>query len=312
MADRSFMVDWKKGSDSAYTVALYESKLWLKRLGHTNYRSLYLMTKENLVENFSKTVEKEEVCEVCCKLKTLRSNNGTEYTSSRFQGFCDEAARLRVFGYTSYAYVPAVKRDKDVVFDKKSSRNWDKNKPKITVEDLVTDHTEANQNDAEMDIGDMPVRGTRPLAEIYARTDVAIVEPCFFEEAEAHQGWKQAMLDEMSMIEKNQIWQLVARLDKKKVIRVKWVFRAKHNIDGTLNKLKTRLVVKGFSQKYGIDYFETFSPVARLDTIRLLVALAAHKQWKIHQIDVKSAFLNGFLDEEIYVEQPEGFKIVGE
>ncbi|KAA3468614.1 Retrovirus-related Pol polyprotein from transposon TNT 1-94 [Gossypium australe] len=71
-----------------------------------------------------------------------------------------------------------------------------------------------------------------------------------------------------------------------------------------LNKLKARLVVKGFSQRYGLDYMETFAPVARLDTIRLLVALAAQKKWMIHQLDVKSAFLNGILEKEIYIDQP--------
>ncbi|KAG8493191.1 hypothetical protein CXB51_010608 [Gossypium anomalum] len=144
-----------------------------------------------------------------------------------------------------------------------------------------------------MDNNDMPVRGTRPLSDIYERAEVAAVEPSSFEEAEAHQGWKQAMINEMSMIDKNQTWELVARPANRKVIGMKWVFRAKHNVDGSLNKLKSWLVVKGFSKKYGIDYFETFPPVARLDIIRLLVALAAQKQWKIHQLD------------------PKGFKVAG-
>ncbi|KAG8486732.1 hypothetical protein CXB51_020279 [Gossypium anomalum] len=113
------------------------------------------------------------------------------------------------------------------------------------------------------------------------------------------------------MIEKNQTWELVPRPANRKVIGVKWVYRAKQNADGSLNKLKARLVVKGFSQKYGLDYLETFAPVARLDTIRLLVALAAQMQWKIHQLDVKSAFLNGFLEEEIYIDQPQGFVVTG-
>ncbi|KAA3467397.1 Retrovirus-related Pol polyprotein from transposon TNT 1-94 [Gossypium australe] len=155
-----------------------------------------------------------------------------------------------------------------------------------------------------MDIDHVPVRGTKPLSEVYMKVDITTVEPTNFEEAQAQEGWRQPMLDDMNMIHKNQTWDLVARLVHRKVIGVKWVFRAKQNADGTLNKLKVRLVVKGFSQKYEIDYFETFAPVARLDTIRLLVAL-----WKIHQLDVKSGFLNGFLDEKIYVEQSEGLNV---
>ena len=87
------------------------------------------------------------------------------------------------------------------------------------------------------------------MAEIYERAHVAIAEPSNFEEAEAQQGWKQAMAEEISMIEKNQTWELVERPVKRKVIGVKWVYKVKHNADGTLNKLKARLVVKGFSQR---------------------------------------------------------------
>ncbi|KAA3483055.1 Retrovirus-related Pol polyprotein from transposon TNT 1-94 [Gossypium australe] len=309
-----------------------------------------------------------------CKLKTLRSDNGTEYTSAMFQGFCDEegikhqltntytphqngvnkrknrtlmdmarclilpskqaanqvlvskktpfeawfgfkpsVAHLKVFGCICYAHIPAVKRDK---LAKKAhpgiliGYSSDKNEPKSTTENLMIDQTEANCNDPKMDIDHELVKGTRPLSEIYERAKVATIEPTCFEEVEAQQGWKQAMLNEMSMIKKNHTWEFVARPANRKVIRVQWVFRAKHNADGTLNKLKVRLVVKGFSQKFGIDYFETFAPVARLDTIRLLVVLVAQKQWKIHQLDVKYAFLNGFLDEEIYFEQPEGEETV--
>ena len=87
------------------------------------------------------------------------------------------------------------------------------------------------------------------------------------------------------------------------------MFKTKLNLDGTVQKHKARLVAKGYAQKPGIDYNETFAPVARLDTIRTLIALAAQKGWKLFQLDVKSAFLNGVLDEEVYVEQPEGFEL---
>ena len=98
----------------------------------------------------------------------------------------------------------------------------------------------------------------------------------------------------------------------RKVIGVKWVYRTKLNADGSVNKYKARLVVKGYSQVFGVDFSETFAPVARLDTIRMLLALTAQKGWKTYQLDVKSAFLNGYLQEEIYVEQPEGFQVKGQ
>ncbi|KAI5345110.1 hypothetical protein L3X38_012987 [Prunus dulcis] len=92
-----------------------------------------------------------------------------------------------------------------------------------------------------------------------------------------------------------------------RLIGVKWVYKVKLNLDGTVQKNKARLVAKGYSQKPGIDYNEMFAPVARLDTIRTLIALAAQKEWSLYQLDVKSAFLNGILKEEVYVEQPQGY-----
>lgn len=109
------------------------------------------------------------------------------------------------------------------------------------------------------------------------------------------------------MIEKNQTWELVDRPEHKKAIGVKWVYRTKLNPNGSVNMHKVRLIVKGYAQMFGVDFFDTFAPVARLDTIRMLLALAAQQGWVIHQMDVKSAFLNGYLEEEIFVEQPEGF-----
>ncbi|KAL0341478.1 UNVERIFIED_CONTAM: Retrovirus-related Pol polyprotein from transposon RE2 [Sesamum calycinum] len=134
-----------------------------------------------------------------------------------------------------------------------------------------------------------------------------MLEPENFETAVKHKVWVQAMEEEIKMIEKNNTWELADRPKDKEVIGVKWIYKTKLNADGSIQKHKARLVAKGYSQLPGIDYTETFAPVARLDTIRALIAIAANKKWKIYQMDVKSAFLNGYIDEEIYVEQPQGF-----
>ena len=136
---------------------------------------------------------------------------------------------------------------------------------------------------------------------------MTIIEPETY--YEANKAWKEAMDAEIESIEKNGTWELVERPTDKPVIGVKWVFKTKLNLDGTVQKHKARLVAKGYAQKPGIDYNETFAPVARLDTIRTLIALAAQKGWKLFQLDVKSAFLNGVLEEEVYTEQPEGFEV---
>ncbi|CAM8934959.1 unnamed protein product [Rhodiola kirilowii] len=112
---------------------------------------------------------------------------------------------------------------------------------------------------------------------------------------------------EIASIEKNDPWELMPLLVGKKVIRVKWVYKTKYRPDGQVNRLKARLVVKGYRQKPGIDYFEVFTPVARMDTIRMIIALATQNRWKIYQMDVKSVLLNKVQEEEVYVDQPPGY-----
>ena len=103
------------------------------------------------------------------------------------------------------------------------------------------------------------------------------------------------------------IWQLTDLPKGHKTIGVKWVFKTKLKENGEVDKYKARLIAKGYKQEHGIDYIEVFAPVARHDTIRLVIALAAQNSWLIFQLDVKSAFLNGNLEEQVFVEQPLGY-----
>jgi hypothetical protein len=117
------------------------------------------------------------------------------------------------------------------------------------------------------------------------------------------------MEDEIDIIEKNKTWKLVNRLQDKDIISVKWIYKVKYNVDGLVQRNKARLVAKGYSQQPGVDFHENFAPVARLDTMRVLISFVAQKGWLLYQLDVKSAFLNGELKEEVYVKQPQGFAI---
>ena len=99
---------------------------------------------------------------------------------------------------------------------------------------------------------------------------------------------------------------------RSKPLGYKWIFKNKMKADGSIGKYKARLVIKGYKQKEGLDYFDTYSPVTRISSIRMLIAIAAIHNLEIHQMDVKIAFLNGDLDEEIYMEQPEGFIVPGQ
>ncbi|RVW41005.1 Retrovirus-related Pol polyprotein from transposon TNT 1-94 [Vitis vinifera] len=131
-------------------------------------------------------------------------------------------------------------------------------------------------------------------------------------EALNHPGWKNAMLEEIYALEDNHTWQLVDLPQGKKVVGCKWVFAVKVHPDGSVARLKARLVARGYAQTYGVDYSDTFSPVAKLNSVRLFISIAASQQWMIHQLDIKNAFLHGDLEEEVYLEQPPGFVAQGE
>jgi hypothetical protein len=115
------------------------------------------------------------------------------------------------------------------------------------------------------------------------------------------------MEEEMRSIHDNQTWELTTLPAGHRAIGLKWVFKVKKDPAGLIVKHKARLVAKGYAQRQGVDFDEVFAPVARLETVRLLLALAAHSGWQVHHMDVKSAFLNGELEEEVYVQQPPGF-----
>uniref|UniRef100_A0A2N9I1W1 Integrase catalytic domain-containing protein n=1 Tax=Fagus sylvatica TaxID=28930 RepID=A0A2N9I1W1_FAGSY len=144
-----------------------------------------------------------------------------------------------------------------------------------------------------------------PLKAFHA-TDLP-PEPTTFSHASKIPEWKAAMDLEYQALITNGTWTLCPRPPNRKIIRNKWVYRLKQKADGSLDRHKARLVAKGFDQEDGIDYTETFSPVIKPTTIRVLLALAVHYDWSIHQLDVSNAFLHGSLLEEVFMEQPRGF-----
>ncbi|KAM5586525.1 hypothetical protein ABKV19_005444, partial [Rosa sericea] len=137
---------------------------------------------------------------------------------------------------------------------------------------------------------------------------VSIVEPKNIKAALLDDNWISAMQDELNQFTRNDVWYLVPRPSKCNVIGTKWIFRNKSDEKGNVIRNKARLVAQGYSQVEGLDFDETFAPVARLESVRLLLSIACHLQFKLFQMDVKTAFLNGFLQEEVYVEQPPGFQ----
>jgi hypothetical protein len=134
-------------------------------------------------------------------------------------------------------------------------------------------------------------------------------EPSTFEEASSRQVWRDAMMEEYNSIMKNDVWEVVPRPEGKSVVTSRWLYKLKHVADGSIEKYKARFVARGFSQVEGVDYDETFASVARYTSIRAVISIAAEMGWKIHQMDVKTAFLNGLIQEEVYIEQPLGFEV---
>jgi len=147
------------------------------------------------------------------------------------------------------------------------------------------------------------------ISNFYRHTAfVSQVEPKSMEEALKDEKWVEAMHEEMNQFARNDVWFLVPKTDEMNIIGSKWVFRNKVDEAGVITRNKARLVVKGYNQEEGIDYGETFAPVARLEVVRLLLAFSCMSGFKLYQMDVKSAFLNGFINEEVYVEQSPSFK----
>jgi hypothetical protein len=136
-------------------------------------------------------------------------------------------------------------------------------------------------------------------------------EPTTFSKAEQEASWRHAMDEEIKSIQDNKTWKSVILLEGQRPIGLKWVYKLKKEASGEVHKHKARLVAKGYVQKAGVDFDEVFAPTARLDSVRLLLALASQKGWIVHHMDVKSAFLNGELKEEVYVVQPPGYVKVG-
>ncbi|KAD5317537.1 hypothetical protein E3N88_17483 [Mikania micrantha] len=168
-----------------------------------------------------------------------------------------------------------------------------------------------------------PLRGVWTVNDIYSETvptqqiefeRVLLLhdeEPANFSEAKGSREWQIAMKEELDSIERNGTWSLVKNPPRVKPIGLKWVYKIKKDAKGDVTHYKARLVAKGYVQKHGVDYDEVFAPVTRMETVRLILSLAAQKSWKVHHLDIRTAFSNGELKEQVFVCQPEGYEKPG-
>jgi hypothetical protein len=127
-------------------------------------------------------------------------------------------------------------------------------------------------------------------------------EPSTFEEVVDKSEWMDVMMEEYQCIMKNDVWEVVLRLEWKSFVTSKWIYKIKHVADDNIEKYKARFVAREFSQKKGEHYDETFAPVEKYTSIRSIIVIASAMGWKLHQMDAKTAFLNGVIEEEVYIE----------
>ncbi|KAJ4760135.1 hypothetical protein LUZ62_070510 [Rhynchospora pubera] len=150
-------------------------------------------------------------------------------------------------------------------------------------------------------------RKPRHFPDFVAHLTTTDHEPRTFTQANTHTEWRQAMSAEIDALAANNTWILVPPPSNQTIIGCKWVYRIKRRSDGTIDRYKARLVAKGYNQQEGVDYFDTFSPVVRPTTIRVVLSLAVSKKWPIRQLDVNNAFLHGDLAEQVFMSQSPGF-----
>nr|GEV76294.1 hypothetical protein [Tanacetum cinerariifolium] len=287
--------------------------LWYFRLGHVNFYSLRRLVEQNMASGVPMITHPNQVYMLSgkfeafdafkrykkmieessgYKIKTLRTDRGGEFTSKDFASFCEEnGVHLRKLDDRAKKMVYFGVED-----GTKGNRLYDPQDMKLRVSrDVVVDEKEAldpfssSSTHTTSPSSEFGPRGFRSLDGIYEDTEIVTLEP-----------------EELMMMETDQPTTFKEAVSHS-AICLKWVYKVKRDIMGNVVKYKARLVAKGFVKKKRVDFDKVFAPVAGLDTVRLILSIAAQNGWVIHHLDVKSAFLNGDLEEEVYVTQLEGY-----
>ncbi|UYV74194.1 hypothetical protein LAZ67_11002383, partial [Cordylochernes scorpioides] len=230
---------------------------------------------------------------------------GYENTSKNFRLWDWKTRKIRI--------------SKDVTFDEKATPDRESTKPKEIIFQINSAPDESPVATANIPVQEMPPVSDISSHPMITRSKVSNSQ-CNFALADEpsnyidaitssdSERWKLAMDEEIDALNKNKTWTLERLADGHKPIGCKWVYKIKTESDGTIQRFKARLVAKGYSQIKNVDYFDTFSPVVRYDSLRILLSHAASERMFLKQFDVKTAFLNGELEELVYLEQPEGYK----
>eukprot|EP00253_Pinus_taeda_P002765 PITA_02765 len=284
--------------------------LWHQRLGHIGEKGLRILHGKGMVEGMSNNSLDFDLCENCVygkhnrgsfpsgkkKIKVLRTDNGGEFYSKEFEEFYKKCgiARQTTTPYTPQQNGVAERMNKTLMERVRSMLNGFRLGHEFWAK--------------AVDIACYLVNGS-PSSVLEDKTPQENYEEAV--DSEDGKLWKEAMVDEMASLYKNEAWDLVELPARRKPIGSKWVFKKKTNAEGTVEKYKSRLVEKCYSQVLGIDFGDIFSPIAKVTSIRLLLSVVAAFDFEVEQMDVKTTFLHRDLEEEIYMKQLEGFAVKG-
>ncbi|KAK1419766.1 hypothetical protein QVD17_29081 [Tagetes erecta] len=240
--------------------------------------------------------------------------------SASKQGEGPEWAEFQIANFEETVQQPSVSEPQNTANTSPSTVQTESEEPSFSYEE--TENVDDDQFNTETAETQEDLRRSTRETKLPRRFDEFVMlqeelnpqsecEPKNYFEAKGNTEWENAMKKELESIEENNTWALTQLPKDQKAIGLKWVFKIKRDAQEKVTRYKARLVAKGYVQQYGIDFEEAFAPVARIETIRLILALAAKRGWKVFHLDVETAFLNGRLKEEVYVKQPDGFIVTG-
>ncbi|GJW91455.1 zinc finger, CCHC-type containing protein [Tanacetum coccineum] len=263
-------------NDFMSTSKLNDSTIWHARLGHEHFKRMQNMSKNGLIPAFDLDIEND-----LCDLHTTPSMRNKKY----FVSFIDDASRLC---HVYLLHYKDEELDKFKVFKTGVELQQGALIKRLRTDKEGTRYGVSDQHSYCFNVDNEP----KTFAEEMKSQDVAF--------------WKEAVYDEMDYIMGNNTWVLADLPPSCKPFSCKWIFKRMMKVDGTIENFKAILVIQGFKQKLGIYYFNTYATLVRSSTIRLLIALVSIQNMIIYQIDVSTTFLNGELDEEVYMNQPQG------
>ncbi|GJR00338.1 retrovirus-related pol polyprotein from transposon TNT 1-94 [Tanacetum coccineum] len=317
------------------------STLWHRRLGHTNMQLIQSLSSKELVRNLPKLKFKSHFCDACNigkqvhashKAKNMVSTTkclellhmdlfgrsaiqiygGNFYTLDYLTKFEPKSTEGVFLGYSpnSKAYIilnkdtMRIKESLNVTFDESPP-------PKLSPladDDIIESQIIENQiEDIEIKENESLNKEIVNIKESKDHPIDSVIEPKNVKEAIQDESWTMVMQEELNQFKTNDVWSFVPPTDNQTIIATKWVFKNKLDENGVVSRNKARLVTQWYHQQEGIYFDETYAPVARLESIRILLSYACASDFKLFQMDVKSTFLNGFINEEVYVAQPPSF-----